>query len=943
LIALAAAIALAAGGGLTAPQGQLTLAACIDAYAGAAESAVEGEEGDPIEAALEALPPECKLRRHPESFLELRALHDGAATRLAADSPADHAAAARLRQRLERAPAGKVRGTSGRWRPVGRGPLHADDPGYPDTYGNGFADLAGRIADYAYDPERGRLYAAVSSGGVWMSTDTGEHWRSIGDGLPTQTTGSVEYSPARGGTLIVVTGDNAFGGNTYGGLGVFRSRNNGRTWRRSPGVPTGAQGFKAAVDPTNPREIYAATGAGLFRSTDAGRNFRNVRLPTGDCQGNTFRKPNCFFANIVTDVVVQAPDDFGHDGGTVLAVVGWRDGARPNFNGVPESPGNGLYRSSSGRRNTFVGLDEDSNGFAPQERVGRVELGEATGPDQDHGFVYAIVQDAVLFNTGTVEGLDVPNGDAFGLTPTATPTYLNGIYVSDDFGQTWTLMASRQQMLLPTTGSTLAQLTPLGFGPGIQAWYDEWIAPDPTVELNGVPTRVVFGLEELYENRLPLPQDGLSDFEAIGTYNANGGACLLVIATDICSAGQSATPDKLTTHPDQHGGLFIPDGSGGVTLIAGGDGGNYTQHAGPGQDFTANGWGKGDQLGFHTLLPYGVAGARDRVVYAGTQDNGEIRIEPDGRQVEVFGGDGIFTQVHPRNSDIAYEELPGAGVNVTTDGGVSWSDIDPFVDNPSFYAPLVMDPKDADHLLTGGKQIVETTSGPDTLSPGLPPDPEHEWRRVFNLGHSRRHIDNQVSAIGVRGRNVYAGYCGGCDVVRDKQRFSSGLATNVRRKRKPRPGTRRGWHKVPARGLPERFISSVTVDPHRRRTVYVTLGASDIRPYAPPKALGPDGLQRRGGHVYKSTDGGRTFDDISANLRRIPALWSLVRRGQLIVATTVGVFASRGTDGGHYALLGRNLPPAPVFNMQRWPGHPRELLIASLGRGVYRYKFPPGS
>jgi hypothetical protein len=49
-----------------------------------------------------------------------------------------------------------------------------------------------------------------------------------------------------------------------------------------------------------------------------------------------------------------------------------------------------------------------------------------------------------------------------------------------------------------------------------------------------------------------------------------------------------------------------------------------------------------------------------------------------------------------------------------------------------------------------------------------------------------------------------------------------------------------------------------------------------------------------------------------------------------------------GTSGGYYALLGRNLPAAPVFSMQLVPGHPRQLVIASLGRGVYRYTFPVG-
>ena len=126
--------------------------------------------------------------------------------------------------------------------------------------------------------------------------------------------------------------------------------------------------------------------------------------------------------------------------------------------------------------------------------------------------------------------------------------------------------------------------------------------------------------------------------------------------------------------------------------------------------------------GFHTLLPYGVAGAADGVVYAGLQDNGEIRIEPDGRQSAIFGGDGIFTLVDPANSDIAYDELPEAGINVTTDGGVTWTDIDPLLDNASFYAPIVMDPADSNHIVVGGREIAETLVGTGDDDPRRRPD-----------------------------------------------------------------------------------------------------------------------------------------------------------------------------------------------------------------------------
>src|SRR5205085_9741369 len=100
--------------------------------------------------------------------------------------------------------------------------------------------------------------------------------------------------------------DNAFGGNTYGGLGIYWSRNRGRSWHRAAGVPAGAMSFKIAVDPINPRVIYVATGLGLYRSADGGRSFGNVALPTGPCTANSLRR-DCFLANIVTDVVVQRP------------------------------------------------------------------------------------------------------------------------------------------------------------------------------------------------------------------------------------------------------------------------------------------------------------------------------------------------------------------------------------------------------------------------------------------------------------------------------------------------------------------------------------------------------------------------------------------------------------------------------------------------------------
>jgi photosystem II stability/assembly factor-like uncharacterized protein len=94
--------------------------------------------------------------------------------------------------------------------------------------------------------------------------------------------------------------------------------------------------------------------------------------------------------------------------------------------------------------------------------------------------------------------------------------------------------------------------------------------------------------------------------------------------------------------------------------------------------------------------------------------------------------------------------------------------------------------------------------------------------------------------------------------------------------------------------------------------------------------------------VFKSTDAGEHFTDVSGDLPDVPAESTLVRNGHLIVATDVGVFASGGTAGEAYQQLGTGLPAAPVYSLELKPkatdGEPDVLVAATQGRGVYRYE-----
>ena len=906
----------------------------------------------------------CMNINHPEMPEDIAKFGEAAGLRMGGERPGQVRAA--LRQKARLADSNSISGANGTWQPLGKGPLVANDPAYPFTYGDAFGVLAGRISDYAYDAGTGRLWATVAQGGVWESTDRGNNWFVVSDGqngLPMQSVGGIAWTPAGGdgGTLVVLTGDHAFS-NDYAGMGAYYSTDDGRSWQHASGIPDGGLSFQVAVDPTNAKRLYAATGIGLFRSDDAGRSWENVKLPTGDCAGDSF-KANCFFANIVTSVQVQAADKKGHKGGAVAAAVGWRAGKLENFAGKPQAPANGVYVSDTGATGSFSKVG-DNAGITKSDEFGRAELGAASGPDQNSAYLYAIVQNAKYFTDGNDLGdPDVPGCDPLiGLVCPASGSVVDGVYSSSDFGKTWKLMEGHQQIANDVTnGSSLTQLRPLGISAGYQTTYNEWIKVDPTQQDgSGVPTHLLFGMEEIWQNRIPgQPMDGQSEFEAIAPYN-QAGACLLVLLADTCGTTQSVNPQGYTTHPDQHGAIILPAAKG-VDLIAGNDGGNYVQHSDSGS-FGRN-WSAGNQSGFHTLLPYGVAMAKDRTVWAGLQDNGELRIDgKTGVQNEVYGGDGVFTLTNPDNSDEVIEEYPGASISISKDGGKSWSDMSPTVDDADFVTPLVQDPGNYKHVVTGGRQIVETTSWLDTTTNcqkdkpgGSNSDPtcgdlDTDWKSVFDLGThskpgdpaakaSKEDPGNHVVALRSRGAAVYAGFCGSCDPVKLHQQFHNGIATNVGGSLPPKTGAPDGWHVAAAKGLPNRIVTGLEIDPSDAKTVYVTLGSSASRPFAPLGTLGDDASTAAGGYVYVSHDAGATFSDITGDLPKVQATWVRQKGSQLVVSNAIGMFISNDLSGKSWAPLGSGFPSSPVYSFEFEPGDANKIVVASFGRGVWEYDF----
>lgn len=832
----------------------------------------------------------------------------------------------------------KVAGAAGRWAEYGVGQL--------DDASGSFQSA--RVDNFAYDPAAKRLFAAIGTGGVWMSEAVGgdirtlaDNWVSIGDKLPSQIGSGIAWTPAGGGTLVFAGGESVMGSSGYLGLGAFWTNDLGQTWNQASGIPDGALVFRAAADPVNTSVIYVASSKGLFRSEDAGRTYRNVLLPTTvECAGVETLGP-CQFTNYVTDVVIKQPG--GTTGVTcdpkgcpVLAGVGFRTGSSLAFqDGRAMAPGNGLYRSNTGEVGSFTELVDayaiDNNlpvGFLAKNRIGRIELAEAFGDAQDHNYVYAIVQDSVLFNGGLVgvggdPVLDAILNPILGAAPTGIPSYFGGIYVSADFGDTWTRMADTAEIATPgATGSEIGTVgAAVGSGAGIQAWYNAWIAVDPTRALGAVPTRMTFGLEEVWQSRVTnaplngIAQAGPSDFNVIGTYFNLAGVF------------------PSTTHADQHAGLYIPTGDGGVCLFVGNDGGIYKQCKDGGEEMDNSGWGEGANGGIYALLPYGLAVAKDGTVWWGLQDNGSGLIDPfrDNMIFQTMGGDGFYAEVDPDNSDIAYTETQNGGLTRTTNRGGTNTDIAPTYTRVMFDNWFRMDPLNPQHMVTAAQEVYETDNAQTVTGT--------TWVEVFNLGtNPATGAIRTTTTIDVLGDAVYVGGCGDCGASGNDTGFQNVLATNVGGSAEPQAETPNGWHFATAAGLPNRYITAIAIDPNDPRTIYLTLGGylSNLRPqgsYLDPNASAGSGA------VFKSTDAGESFTNISGNLPDAQAATVIVRGNQLLVGTDVGAFISTDLNGQTWSPLGNGLPAVPVNMLRLQPGDPNLLFAATFGRGVWFYDF----
>lgn len=131
-----------------------------------------------------------------------------------------------------------------------------------------------------------------TGGGVWQTDDAGTNWKNISDGSFGGSIGAVAIAEADPNVIYVGTGSADPRGNTSTGRGVYKSDNGGKTWSFM-GLPEAGQIGKIRVHPKDPNLVYVAAlghlfGAnkdrGVYRSKNGGESWEAV-LQVGDSTG----------------------------------------------------------------------------------------------------------------------------------------------------------------------------------------------------------------------------------------------------------------------------------------------------------------------------------------------------------------------------------------------------------------------------------------------------------------------------------------------------------------------------------------------------------------------------------------------------------------------------------------------------------------------------------
>jgi photosystem II stability/assembly factor-like uncharacterized protein len=345
-------------------------------------------------------------------------------------------------------------------------------------------------------------------------------------------------------------------------------------------------------------------------------------------------------------------------------------------------------------------------------------------------------------------------------------------------------------------------------------------------------------------------------------------------------------------------------------LLSGNDGGIYRADAS--STFASGAW-KSLNSGLPITEFYKIS-AHPRsptLIAAGAQDNGTSLFTGRTTWSKSSGGDGgrpifiatawpsvaLYTETQWSEGFYAFFRCNSTACTQSRGQGLSLSDRAPFIPE------VAIDPVDPNTLILTTERLYRTETAGDSWSEIAP-----SVRPISRCESANRCAQAQfftTVAIAPSNRNVvYAGTTNG------EIRVSRSAGTD--------------WTSA-GRDLPFRWVTDIEVDPGDANRAYVTFSG------AIAASVG------RKGRVFRTGDGGSSWQDITGNLPDIAtstiSIDSSATPRQLYAGTDIGVFRTT-EDSGKWDWMNNGLPAVPVVDLVIG-GDTETLLAATYGRGVY--------
>ncbi len=145
--------------------------------------------------------------------------------------------------------------------------------------------MGGRITDFAVDPKRPATYfVATGTGGAFKTTNAGVTWTGVFEREAVSSVGAIAVWPKNAQVVWLGTGEANSRNSSSWGRGVYRSLDGGATWDTLGLAATSAIG-RIVCDPADSNVAYvAALGRlwgenperGVFKTSDGGRSWQHV-------------------------------------------------------------------------------------------------------------------------------------------------------------------------------------------------------------------------------------------------------------------------------------------------------------------------------------------------------------------------------------------------------------------------------------------------------------------------------------------------------------------------------------------------------------------------------------------------------------------------------------------------------------------------------------------